>query len=176
MKKKSKLLLALVLLVPASAGAQTLSGGTLKMPSHGFDSTGGTLLTGGGLSLLGSFGPSSASSASGGGIELLSGPFAAKPVARANLERLHAFPIPFRPSRGHDRITFRGLTTHSKIRVFTASGWLVATLEKFDWATEDLIWNPVVNNSGQPLASGVYVYVAEGDVEGRKIGKIMVIK
>ena len=112
---------------------------------------------------------------SGGTFSLVSGVFDV-PGARLDLDRLHAFPVPFRPALGHDRITFRGTTTNTKIRIYTLSGWLVTTLIKNDPTSQDLIWLPVANSQGQPVASGVYPYFAEGDNGCRKSGKLMVIK
>lgn len=160
----------------APAGAQMLTGGTLTMPSHGFASTGGTALSGPGFSGTGALGVVSSAMLAGGPLSLVSGPMGARPFARLDLERLHAFPTPFRKSSGHSRITFRGATTHTRVRVYTLSGWLVRTLEKHDAGTEDLVWAPVVNFAGEPLASGVYVYFAEGERGASKSGKLMIIK
>lgn len=137
---------------------------------------GGAPLTGGAYTLAQTVGLVTAGAASAGSLALTGGLFGLSPSAAATLERLHAFPVPFRPSLGHDRITFRGTTTRTTIRVFTLSGWLVKTLTKNDATTADLLWRPVANSAGQPLASGVYPYYAESDDGGRRWGKLMVIK
>lgn len=111
----------------------------------------------------------------GGTLSLTPGVLGAAVLARPNLEAAHAYPIPFRPSRGHDRITFRGLTVNATIRVYTLSGRLVRTLSKSDGATQDLVWYPVTDAQGRSVASGVYVYAVEGD-SGRKTGKLMIIR
>lgn len=166
--------LSLCLAVPAAG--QVLTGGGLSMPSHGPSATGGAVMTGGGFGMRASLGQNTGAAMSGGSLSLVSGFFGSRPAARLDLERIHAFPSPFRPAFGHDRITFRGTTTHAKIRIYTLSGWLVRTLEKNDSNTEDLVWMPVTNFAGQALASGVYTFIAEGDVPGNKIGKLMIIK
>lgn len=167
-------LLALALL-PAAAGAQVLQNGLLTLPYHVFDVTGGQVLAGGGFSLQASVGQLTSTGLSGGTFQMVSGIFGS-PSAKLNLDALHVFPTPFRPRRGDDRITFRGTTTHTRIRIYTLSGWLVRTLEKNDSTTQDIVWQPVLNYAGQPLASGVYSYVADGDETRRKVGKLMIIK
>lgn len=164
------------LLAAAPGAAQMLSGGNWTMPSHGFTSGGGKVFAATPYSASGSLGQTSSAMASGGSYSLVTGFFAARPSARLDLGRLHAFPTPFRKSAGHNRITFRGATTHTIVRVYTLSGWLVRTLEKHDSSTEDVVWSPVVNFAGAPLASGVYTFFAEGERGARKFGKLMIIK
>ncbi len=168
-------LLALAML-PAPARAQVLENIPLTLPYHVFDTTGGQVLNGTNFSLQGSVGQLTSTGLTGGQYTMVSGIFAIRPSARLTLESLHVFPSPYRPSRGDDRITFRGATTHTTIRIYTLSGWLVRTLEKNDSTTQDVVWQPVVNYAGQNIASGVYHYVADGDEVGRKIGKLMIIK
>lgn len=168
------LVLCLCLAVPAAG--QVLTGDAFVMPAHGLSATGGVPMSGGALSLIASLGENSGTKMAAGQYVLISGMLGSKPSARLDLEWLHVFPSPFRPAFGHDKITFRGTTTYAKIRIYTLAGWLVRTLEKNDATTEDLIWKPVTNFAGQPLASGVYHYVAEGNVAGKKIGKLMIIK
>ncbi|MBI5202467.1 MAG: T9SS type A sorting domain-containing protein [Elusimicrobia bacterium] len=167
---------ALALASPAPAVAQVLQSGLLTLPYHVFDATGGAVLAGGNFSLQASMGQITGTGLSGGAFTMVSGIFGIRPSARLDLETLHVFPSPYRPSRGDDRITFRGTTTHTRIRIYTLSGWLVRTLEKNDSTTQDIVWQPVVNSAGQGMASGVYHYVAEGDEVGRKTGKLMIIK
>lgn len=168
--------LVVLCLAAAPAGAQLMSGGTLTMPSHGFASTGGTTFAGAAFVGSGSLGQTTSAMLAGGSYALITGFFAARPSARLDLDRLHAFPTPFRKSSGHNRITFRGTTTNTAVRIYTLSGWLVRTLEKHDSSTEDLVWSPVVNFAGQPVASGVYAFFAEGERGARKSGKLMIIK
>lgn len=161
--------------LPGSADAQILQSGLITVPYHVFDTTGGENLGGGGYQLQSAVGQLTSAGLSGGGYFLGSGIFEVRPSARLNLDALHAFPNPFRPSRGDDRITFRGTTTNTRIRVYTLSGWQVITLHKSDSTTQDIIWLPVHNSAGQPLASGVYTFVAD-DESGSKLGKFMVIR
>lgn len=141
-----------------------------------FDAAGsGQALTGDTLSLVHSIGQGASTPMTGGTLSLTPGVLGAAVAARADLETAHAFPTPFRPSRGHDRITFRGLTTNAVIRVYTLTGQLVRTLSKSDGSTQDLSWHPVTDAQGRNAASGVYLYVVDGD-SGRKTGKLMIIR
>lgn len=156
--------------------AEMLSGGGLSMPFPLFNSGGsGGSLSGAGLSLMSSIGQVGGTPMSGGTLQLTSGLYGFQSAAQPSLDSAHAFPTPFLPSRGHDRITFRGLTTNATVKIYTVSGELVRTLSKSDGATQDLAWYPVTNSAGEPLASGVYLYVISGDSKSSK-GKLMVIK
>lgn len=92
-----------------------------------------------------------------------------------NLDKAHAFPVPFRPDKGHTKITFTKLTDVSRIRIYTISGELVKTIEKTDTTTDEYVWTPVVNENNEELFSGVYVYYIDKDTE-RRSGKLVIIK
>lgn len=165
-----------VLAAAFAARAQTLAGALLLVETPFFAAGGGgSPMTGGAISLTGALGGGAVAPMSGGTLSLAPGVMAAQPMAEAGIGFVHAFPIPFQPSQGHDRITFRGLTTTATIKVYTLTGRLVATLRKDDPTSADLIWTPVSNSAGQPLASGTYVYFVTG-ASGKATGKIMVIR
>ncbi|MBI5242680.1 MAG: T9SS type A sorting domain-containing protein [Elusimicrobia bacterium] len=156
--------------------ALILAGGALVMPYPFFSAAGGgPPLSGGSISLASSVGQVAITPMSAGGLQIIPGGVAAQPPARLDLDTARAFPTPFKPTLGHDRITFRGLTPNATIRIYTIAGELVQTLTKNDPTTADFIWYPVANSSGQRLASGVYLYAIQGD-SGKKTGKLMVIK
>jgi hypothetical protein len=159
------------------ARAQVLSGGTLFIEAPVFAAGGGGgALTGGTINLVHSIaGGNMATGMSGGTLSLTPGPIGAVPAATPANSFVHAFPVPYRPALGHDRITFRGLTTNATVKVYTLSGELVRTLTKDDPTTADVVWMPVTNSAGQTVASGVYFYYVSGD-SGRASGKIMVIR
>ena len=92
-----------------------------------------------------------------------------------NLSTAHAFPVPFRPDKGHAKITFTKLTNTARIRIYTISGELVATLEKTDISTDEYMWMPVVNDSGDELFSGVYIYYIDKERD-HKSGKLVIIR
>ena len=85
----------------------------------------------------------------------------------------HAFPVPFIPSRGDKTITFTDLTALATIRIFTATGELVQTLEETD-GDGLYVWDGK-SGDGNDLASGVYLYVIEGDSDEKK-GKLIIVR
>jgi hypothetical protein len=85
---------------------------------------------------------------------------------------IHAYPVPFRDSDGHSRITFTNLPENSKIIVASVSGTVVFTesgVGPGEWA-----WD-VRNDKGRGLASGVYLYAVDSEGGSAK-GKIVVIR
>ncbi|MEW6617980.1 MAG: gliding motility-associated C-terminal domain-containing protein [bacterium] len=89
-----------------------------------------------------------------------------------SLSNVRVYPNPFKPSKGHDKITFDGLADAVKIRIYKITGELV--YEKEYLATSGYVFWNGTNNHGQTLASGVYIYVIEGSGE-KAIGKIAII-
>ncbi|MBI4063395.1 MAG: T9SS type A sorting domain-containing protein [Elusimicrobia bacterium] len=96
-------------------------------------------------------------------------------AAAPDIKSAHAFPMPFKPSLGHNKITFRGLTARVKIKIYTLSGELVKELEKDNASSQDLVWSPVTNWRGEALASGIYLYVIKTDND-KKTGKLFIIR
>jgi hypothetical protein len=94
-------------------------------------------------------------------------------TARGDLSAAHCYPVPFKPSAGHARITFTALTGAAKIRIYTISGELVRTLSKAD-TSDSLEWD-VRNTRGSEVDSGVYIYLIEGTGKP-KTGKLMIIR
>ena len=94
----------------------------------------------------------------------------------SNLESAHCYPNPYKPNStlGHTKITFTRLTDYVKIMIFNIAGELVfdtkttSNYGEFDW--------DVVNNAGERVASGVYIYVITNDKGNKKIGKFGVIR
>ncbi|HVE15060.1 MAG TPA: T9SS type A sorting domain-containing protein [Elusimicrobiota bacterium] len=173
------LLCAAALRGGARLAAEILAGGSLSMPFPFFSGGGGDMITDGTLAIQGSIGQGASTYMTGGGFSLqscVSGCVSLPAsLAASDLSSAHAFPVPFKPSLGHLGITFRGLTTQATIHIYTLSGELVTTLSKDDPSTGDLVWSPVVNSAGQTVASGVYLYVIDGN-PGRARGKLMVIR
>jgi hypothetical protein len=159
-----------------AARAQLLSDGALlNLLSPTIASAGITTVSGGGIILTQSIGLANIVSMGGGSLGLTPGILGGSPTATPDFSFTHAFPTPFEPAKGHDRITFRGLPVKATIKIYTVTGQLVNTLTKNDPFSADLIWRPVTNGSGRNLASGVYFYQITGD-NGRASGKIMVIR
>ncbi len=160
-----------------AARAQLLTGNTLSMwfPFFAAGGIGGGVMGGGTIGLVHSIGETSVVPMSGGTLTLTPGLLGAPPAAAADNSAAHAFPVPFKPSLGQDRITFRALTANATVRIYTITGQLVQTLSKHDPTTQDLVWSPVANSAGQAVASGVYFFLVSGD-GSRASGKLMIIR
>lgn len=163
--------------VPLAANTPMAGGAfgveALASVSGGEAATGATLV----LSAANMGGPVFSASALIGGIfSLETGaapaviPYAA---ARTDLGAAHCYPVPFKPSAGHTKITFTGLTRAARIRVYTVGGQLVRTLDKSD-AGDTLDWD-VKNSRGENLASGVYLFIVKSASQ-TATGKLMVIR
>lgn len=166
----------LALAVATSAFADYPSGGGFEVPSSGMTGAGGVAMSGGGFRAAGSLGGASAVEMKGGGFTVAPGILAAQRVAQDDLSAAHAFPSPFIPSKGHAQITFTRLTAKVTIRVYSIAGELVRTIQKDSGASDEVSWRPVVNERGESLASGVYIYHIESTDGKTRIGKLMVIK
>jgi hypothetical protein len=92
-----------------------------------------------------------------------------------SLADAYAYPVPYKPSIHKNGIRFKNLSSIATIKIYTVNGELVNTLGAGYDGYGNLTWNPVVNSSGSPLASGVYIYVIENPQE-KKTGKIMVVR
>ncbi|MBN1384645.1 MAG: T9SS type A sorting domain-containing protein [Elusimicrobia bacterium] len=89
-------------------------------------------------------------------------------TAKLNLDNVFIYPNPFKPSTGHTYITFDGLTSNVKIKIYTIAGRLV---DEFETTTDGSYhWIP-------DIASGVYIYYIEDeDGKGTTKGKIGIIR
>jgi hypothetical protein len=85
-----------------------------------------------------------------------------------------AYPNPWRADRGYaPQITFDQLTgTNVTIKIFTVSGHLLRTLTT---GTSSTTWD-LTNDSGQIVASGIYIYLATNDQGQQARGKVVVIQ
>ena len=179
---RSAALAAIVFLTAAGlsapAAAAALTGGALKITSLATYS-GGRMAAGGSSAAKAiNIGASTASGAClTGGQYCLS--FGGTPsvitytTAKTDLSAAHCYPVPFKPSAGHTKITFTGLTRFARVRIYTISGELVRTLDKFD-AGDSVDWN-VRNSRGSMVDSGVYLYLIKNGAQTKK-GKLMVIR
>jgi len=84
-------------------------------------------------------------------------------------------PNPYVPSRGHAEIIFFGKRLpHAEIDVYDKSARHVATITA-DGDSPYLNWTPIDDN-GEPLASGVYIWVAKDSRGDPMKGKFAVIR
>lgn len=101
-------------------------------------------------------------------------PVVAVPItAKADLSAAHCYPVPFKPTLGHTKITFTNLTYSARIRIYTISGELVRTLDKND-SGKTLDWD-VRNARASAVDSGVYLWLIESGGRKKK-GKLMIIR
>lgn len=177
-RRKGFLLVWLLVACLAAAFADklplTISGGTLAIQAGSINSGGGS--SSGGSVLHNYTVGQPNTTMSGGTFTLKPGALAAANMATSFLDNAHAFPTPFKPSLGHDRITFSQLPTIATINIYTISGERVIGLTKNDGSTDKLIWYPVTNLQGSSLASGLYIFVISSPGLTPKKGKLMIIK
>jgi len=94
-------------------------------------------------------------------------------LVAASLNNVRVYPNPWRSDRNAaDNIVFDGLTGYATLKVFTLSGYLVRELSS---PTGRIDWNGK-NTSGEPVASGIYLYVITSDGDSRLRGKLAIIR
>ena len=95
----------------------------------------------------------------------------------ATLDNVTVYPNPYRPGSGgafdSTVMTFAGLTSGARIKIFTVSGSFAAELA--DTGSGLVNWN-VTNSSGDKLASGLYFYVITDTAGNKKTGKFSVVR
>ncbi len=94
-----------------------------------------------------------------------------------DISNAKAYPVPFKSNSGDPGINFTGLVAGAKIRLFTITGRLVATLDapsSCGGTGCDVLWN-VRNANLDKVASGVYMYIIEAAGQ-KKQGKVVVIR
>ena len=90
-----------------------------------------------------------------------------------DLSSAHPYPVPYRPAQHAHGISFTGLSSFGTIKIYTLDGRLVKTI-RFD-GESSVAWDPVQSDSGDTVASDVYLYTIENDQQ-RIVGKLMVIR
>ncbi|MBN1621270.1 MAG: T9SS type A sorting domain-containing protein [Endomicrobiales bacterium] len=97
----------------------------------------------------------------------------------SNLQEVFVYPNPFKPGTGglfdSDKITFSRLTETATIKIYTYTGALVATLEKTDTSVDYYEWD-VTNESGDKIASGIYIYYIKSPGGEKAKGKFGIIR
>jgi hypothetical protein len=93
---------------------------------------------------------------------------------------VRVFPNPFRevsgfPTRGEENaIVWNNLPARATIRIYTASGELVRTLEHDDPASGQEVWDQL-SDARQRTAPGIYLWTVRSDV-GAAQGTLVIIK
>jgi hypothetical protein len=104
-----------------------------------------------------------------------SGVFLLAGILPTSLSGAYAYPVPFRPSLGHTQITFKNLAVDSIIKIYTIMGELVRTLVYPNDGSGVVVWNPVTNDHGDNVASGVYIYQIKNEYSEQR-GKLIIIR
>ncbi|MFQ5606408.1 MAG: hypothetical protein ACE5GA_00565 [Candidatus Zixiibacteriota bacterium] len=89
-------------------------------------------------------------------------------IPNFDVQTVSAFPNPFRIQTGADRLRFN-FSGLAEARIFTESGELV-------WIGPSAQGWPGLNQSGEPAASGVYIYLLSEDNGATGSGKILLIR
>ena len=96
-----------------------------------------------------------------------------------NLSDAYVYPNPFKPNSPGSfqaaKITFKHLPPEATIKIFEITGKEVIELHKTDRTVDYYEWN-AVNNSGQKLASGVYLFFMTAPNGGKAKGKFAIIR
>jgi len=132
--------------------------------------------TGAGYSLIGSTGQLGYGAIAGGKYSISWGTVNSSPPSRADVSSAHAFPNPCSLKAGCNSvtgITFTGLTLKATIKIYTISGELVRTITKSD-NTDRMVWD-IKNTAGRQLASGLYLYLVQGEGAFKK-GKLVIVR
>ncbi len=94
-------------------------------------------------------------------------------LVSANLDSVRVYPNPWRSDRHSTRsVTFDSLTVNTEIKIFTVSGHHVKTLPT---SSSQVTWD-LTNESGDRVASGIYVYHLKAEGGAKMTGKVVVIK
>ena len=94
-------------------------------------------------------------------------------LVSADFSGLRVFPNPWRSDKNTGLpITFDHLPLGSTVKIFTVSGHWVKTLTP---VVDTVPWD-LTNDSGDKVASGLYVYLITTDQGQKKTGQLAVIK
>ncbi len=97
-------------------------------------------------------------------------------LVQANLNAIRVFPNPWRGDRHTSaNITFDNLSTGAEIKIFTVSGQSVRTLMPSSSAPDSVAWDRK-NDSGDAVASGIYIYSVKDSSGSKAKGKVVIIK
>jgi hypothetical protein len=92
-------------------------------------------------------------------------------LASAELVGVRVFPNPCRINRGDDSIAFDTLPANSQVKLFTVAGHWIKTL---DAPSGSASWD-LTNDSGERVASGIYLYHIKSP-NGKKTGQVHIVK
>jgi len=91
-----------------------------------------------------------------------------------NLNSVIAYPNPVRTSIGNDKVTFDNLTNNVNIKIFKINGAVVREIDATD--TNGTVTWDLTNDSGEKLASGIYIYLISNELGQKTKSKIAIIR
>ncbi|MFH1097333.1 MAG: T9SS type A sorting domain-containing protein [Candidatus Desantisbacteria bacterium] len=94
------------------------------------------------------------------------------PTWQTTLNGVIAYPSPCVTSKHGYQITFANLSENATIKIYNIAGELVRTIEAKNPME---IWN-LQNDSGEVIASGIYIYLATDPKSHKKVGKLAIVK
>ncbi|MBI4218255.1 MAG: Ig-like domain-containing protein, partial [Elusimicrobia bacterium] len=92
-----------------------------------------------------------------------------------DVSQSYAYPVPYRPSQGHSKVTFANLPSEGNIRVYTVAGDLVKKIDFLASSGESKYEWDVKNSGGEDVASDVYLYVIESGGNKKK-GELVIVR
>lgn len=97
-----------------------------------------------------------------------------------NIKKIQVIPNPYRSSADWERggeksVVFIGLPAKATIRVYTAAGTLVRTLDHNKPDSDQESWD-LKNASGEEVAPGLYIWDVDAGEVGSIAGKMMIMK
>jgi hypothetical protein len=95
-------------------------------------------------------------------------------LVAADLAAVKVYPNPWRKDKhiAQPDVTFANLPSNATVKIFTVSGHLVKDLGKVNGHVS---WN-LKNESGDKVASGVYIYLVTNDQNQKLRGKLAIIR
>ena len=94
-------------------------------------------------------------------------------LLNSDLSGVRVFPQPWRKDKHHDfPITFDRLSTQATITIFSLSGHRIRTLETDNGTAS---WD-LTNDSGDTVASGIYLYLISNEDGQETKGKLAIIR
>jgi len=163
-----------IALVSYRAVNAVMGSGTYRILMTEQTSVGNSALkTGGPYSLLGSTGQLGYGTIGNGRYALNWGIVNSWRPAQLDVSASHAYPNPCNISKGCTGVTFTRLTLKATVRVFTVSGELVRKIEK-NSSIDSIGWD-LKNLNGSQVASGLYIYLSDGNGDS-KTGKLVIVR
>ncbi len=93
-----------------------------------------------------------------------------------DLTRAYSYPNPYLPSQHKQGITFAELTAEAQIRIFNIVGELIYDSGMINTISPGTFNWLAVNQSGRPVASGIYIYLITNNEGQKKTGKVGIVR